>query len=283
MKTRFFLFLIVIFTPGLLLANAWVIPEEKLYLSLSYSDFTSDGLYIGKTKTRFRDAPPFGTSSLKQRTNTLYGEYGLAQRSSVSIVVPFTQSNGFLLMGTNHPAIRKIGDVRLVYKHVLYQGEVDFAFSGGIKIPGGYDERKINSFGKGQLDYITRISISKFFESRFFTSVDFGIDFREGPPHNDLNTFLEIGYSSPNGWTPRVYYETIRSQGGLDIAGAGFNGASRENGFPATRENKTVFGGSLTYQINKSFDVGISYSRTLSGRNTDFGRTYTFSTGYSFD
>lgn len=257
----------------------------RTYTALSYSWFEADGFRVGKNTTDFNTVPPLaGSQDLKMRGGALFHEYGLSDLSAVSIHVPYLLADAVTWNGTRQSEQEGVGDITARYRHLFRTAGLDLALALGFKAPGNHNALGLNSPTKGQTDLFIEGAASTQMENGLYGELAVGYRWRLGVPDNDMTAGAELGWKSPFGLTdvtPRAFYDVTSSNGGLDLNSPSFNAAAANSGLPATRETRRVVGGAVTYDY-KSLLFGFSYARSLEGRNTDNGQTFTLSAGMRY-
>ncbi len=257
----------------------------RTYTALTYSWMEADGYYVGKGRVAFNTIPPFaGSQDLRMHGGALYHEYGLSDLSAVSIHVPYILSDAMTWNGVRQPEQEGVGDITARYRHLFQTAGLDVALAVGFKAPGNHNALLLNSPTAGQTDLFLEGGLSSRAENGLYGEIVAGYRWRLGIPDNEMTAGAELGWRSPFGltdFTPRAFYDVTYSNGGLDLNSASFNAALAQSGLPAVRQIRRVVGGAVTYDY-KSFLFGVSYAKSLEGRNTDDGQTFALTAGMRY-
>lgn len=257
----------------------------RTFTAFTYAWSEADGFYIGKNRVEFNTVPPLGGSRrLSMHGGAIYHEYGLSDRSAVSVHIPYIRTDAVTWNGIRQAEQDGVGDITARYRHLFNTGGLDLALALGFKAPGNHDPLLLNAPTKGQTDLFLEGAASTGIAYGLYAEASAGYRWRLADPDNDMTLGVELGWKEPFGivgFTPRAYYDVVYSNGGIDIGAVGFNPASPATGLPATRTVRRVVGGVLDYEY-KSMIFGVGYAKSHAGRNTDDGHTISVSAGMRY-
>lgn len=121
--------------------GAMVLPEGKWKLGINHIQFERNDMFEGTNEVQNKE-------NLNAKANvTIIGlNYGLSEKTSLGLIVPYKNMEASAMLGTNDVAIDNngIGDVVIAARHVLLpmdQYGYQIALDGAIKLPTGSTDK----------------------------------------------------------------------------------------------------------------------------------------------
>ncbi len=262
------IFFLQIFSPHQAVAGPWTVVEGEVLVSLSQFMSEFDQFY-NTDKEKF-DLP----DNVVNYDSILDVTYGFTEDWEASIRFKgFKSSRNFT---GDEDSQAGFGDGWLKLKHHFFHGFVDAAAQVGIKWPGSYDAKEINSPGDGQTDFEMRLLFGKFWD-RFYVDFEGAYRFRSGDPSDEYELYLDTGYAISSYLIVRFFCQMRDAMDGVGSAGL------PTTILPKTEEDAVTVGGGVTIKPKKDVAVTLQVASTLSGRNTPKQSNIGITISYSFD
>ena len=150
---------------------------------------------------------------------------------------------------------------------------------GGI-IAGNYKTGHLNAIGDGGNGFEASAMIGKFIADRVALSGEVGYRDRDNDIPSDFFMNLSGGVLVMKSVGLSINYKLINALSGIDIGRRGVFAPSR---FPEVEEDIQFLGGTATFTVTDTTNVGVSYGEVLDGRNTAKSKVWSVSLGYAFD
>jgi hypothetical protein len=262
-------------------------PAKEGVVSFSSSSESYDKVLL--VPSEIDGVPVFNEVSIN--SYNLYGEYGLSDRFTISINIPYIQSEGEATSATlaeNGFENKRDGlqDLSLNLKYLIKE----FNFSGsslslmgnlGLETPlSSYevDEglQSILAIGN-QSTRVNTVGIATFkLNNGVFATGQLGYSLRSEDVPDAILSQLKIGYAAEKFYGD-VFIGAQKSTSGVDILGEGFQGF-----FPATEGSYTRIGVNLFAPIYKDFGASGGFSQIVDGRNIGTATGFYLGLNYSF-
>jgi hypothetical protein len=262
-------------------------PAKEGVVSFSSSAESYDKVLL--VPSEIDGVPVFNEVSIN--SYNLYGEYGLSDRFTISINIPYIQSEGEATSATlaeNGFENKRDGlqDLSLNLKYLIKE----FNFSGsslslmgnlGLETPlSSYevDEglQSILAIGN-QSTRVNTVGIATFkLNNGVFATGQLGYSLRSEDVPDAILSQLKIGYAAEKFYGD-VFIGAQKSTSGVDILGEGFQGF-----FPATEVSYTRIGVNLFAPIYKDFGASGGFSQIVDGRNIGTATGFYLGLNYSF-
>jgi hypothetical protein len=262
-------------------------PAKEGVVSFSSSSESYDKVLL--VPSEIDGVPVFNEVSIN--SYNLYGEYGLSDRFTISINIPYIQSEGEATSATlaeNGFENKRDGlqDLSLNLKYLIKE----FNFSGsslslmgnlGLETPlSSYevDEglQSILAIGN-QSTRVNTVGIATFkLNNGVFATGQLGYSLRSEDVPDAILSQLKIGYAAEKFYGD-VFIGAQKSTSGVDILGEGFQGF-----FPATEVSYTRIGVNLFALIYKDFGASGGFSQIVDGRNIGTATGFYLGLNYSF-
>jgi len=262
-------------------------PAKEGVVSFSSSSESYDKVLL--VPSEIDGVPVFNEVSIN--SYNLYGEYGLSDRFTISINIPYIQSEGEATSATlaeNGFENKRDGlqDLSLNLKYLIKE----FNFSGsslslmgnlGLETPlSSYevDEglQSILAIGN-QSTRVNTVGIATFkLNNGVFATGQLGYSLRSEDVPDAILSQLKIGYAAEKFYGD-VFIGAQKSTSGVDILGEGFQGF-----FPATEVSYTRIGVNLFAPIYKDFGASGGFSQIVDGRNIGTATGFYLGLNYSF-
>lgn len=257
--------------------SPWLGAPGTGHASVSWVSQTANDLYAGERKT-----PIQGGQELSQGTLWLVGNYTISDNIGVDGQIGFARGDfeGETTADTNAFSGRADTSFGVTWRLVdeVAGSLPSLALRVGAIIAGDYEPGHINSLGDGGDGTEASLLVGKFLGDRFGFSLEAGVrDRNEGIPTNyfgNLATVLLVTDKLALG----ADYKVVKSEPGLDIGGPGFTPAR----FPMVREERSLLGGRMFYNMSESMSLGLFYLVVRDGRNTPASSAFGGSLSYSF-
>jgi len=262
-------------------------PAKEGVVSFSSSSESYDKVLL--VPSEIDGVPVFNEISIN--SYNIYGEYGLSDRFTISINIPYIQSEGEATSATlaeNGFENKRDGlqDLSLNLKYLIKE----FNFSGsslslmgnlGLETPlSSYevDEglQSILAIGN-QSTRVNTVGIATFkLNNGVFATGQLGYSLRSEDVPDAILSQLKIGYAAEK-FYGHVFIGAQKSTSGVDILGEGFQGF-----FPATEVSYTRIGVNLFAPIYKDFGASGGFSQIVDGRNIGTATGFYLGLNYSF-
>jgi hypothetical protein len=262
-------------------------PAKEGVVSFSSSSESYDKVLL--VPSEIDGVPVFNEISIN--SYNIYGEYGLSDRFTISINIPYIQSEGEATSATlaeNGFENKRDGlqDLSLNLKYLIKE----FNFSGsslslmgnlGLETPlSSYevDEglQSILAIGN-QSTRVNTVGIATFkLNNGVFATGQLGYSLRSEDVPDAILSQLKIGYAAEKFYGD-VFIGAQKSTSGVDILGEGFQGF-----FPATEVSYTRIGVNLFAPIYKDFGASGGFSQIVDGRNIGTATGFYLGLNYSF-
>lgn len=249
--------------------------EANIAVSFTTSSF--EKFYFGETVV---DAVP-DHNKIDQSIYNLYVNYGITDKFTLIANLPYIQAKGNgapdPVNGTTEQS--DIQDLSLMVKYALFEKQHDggkiigIATFGG-SLPLGYEPSGILSIGNGASSIDAKLGLQYNDNSRFFGNVFLGYSLRGQSDNNfglgtgaqfdvpnSLNAQVKLGYAGKSFYAD-AWFDAQKSNGNLDIGGAGFFG-----NFPETTVNYSRIGLNLYVPLTKIIGISGGAGTVVSGRN----------------
>lgn len=262
-------------------------PAKEAVVSLSYSAESYDKVLL--VPTEINGVPVFNEVSIN--SYNLYAEYGLSDRFTLSINIPYIESEGdassATLGETGFENTRNgLQDLSLNLKYLIK--EFNFSESSlslianlGLETPlSSYevDEglQSIIAIGN-QSTRVNTVGLATFkLKNGVFVTGQLGYSLRSEDVPDAILSQLKIGYAAEKFYGD-VYIGAQKSTSGVDILGEGFQGF-----FPATEVSYTRIGVNLFAPVYKNLGASGGFSQITDGRNIGKASGYYLGLNYSF-
>ncbi len=257
--------------------------------SFTYSNY--DEFYVGLEKT---EGVPFH-DEITQSIFSLYAKYGITDRVSVVLNVPFISAEGNGVEdGINGlTSVSDLQDVSIALKvnaakFMIKGGNLNLITGLTTHIPTGYEPNGVLSIGSGAfgIDFGAGLHLNT--DVGFFSTLLASYNLR-GDAKNNLmpggdygvpNSFAlngKLGYASSF-----IYVEAwashVNSEEGIDISGPGFAG-----NLPETNVDYSSVGITLYKNIISKVGLSLGYGKIIDGRNVGASTNYSVGLTYNFN
>ena len=172
-----------------------------------------------------------------------------------------------------------VGIVYRVVDELMSPSLPSIALRAGGIIAGDYETGYANAIGDGGNGLELSAIVGKFFANRVALSGEFGYRDRDNNIPSDFFMNLSGGVLITNAVGLSINYKLVDALSGLDIGEAPFS----RHRFPQVEENIQFLGGTATFNVTDTTNVGVSYGEVLDGRNTAKSKVWSVSLGYAFD
>ncbi|MEW5692312.1 MAG: transporter [Candidatus Hydrogenedentota bacterium] len=265
---RFVIFLSSIFVlPITILADPWVLPKGQSYALFYFSIATVDK-YFDDNSDDIRLAGDLNI--LKVAAN-----YSVGIRDHLGIRLEIPYSRWEREFPGNTDVNSGIGDSEIDLKYTLVKRDL-YAVSllCGIKIPGSYEENKINSPGDGSIDVPVGVSFGGVYQ-QYFYDIDFIYRFRSQEPRDEVEINIDGGIRPSENFLLKLHYTKVDSFGGKGVSDANFRYEELEEDFDRG-------GITIDFIPGNKWDFFVDYTWTIDGRNTPELDLFTSGFGVSF-
>lgn len=228
-------------------------------------------------------------SDVRDNVISLFGEYGVVENVTASIVVPFkliTVSNQLFL---NDSKAGNIGDIDLGVKYTWHNSN-GLVLSSEVLL--GLPTGKTAStgglyLGDGEFNVLARVLAGKsFYPIPLYLSGDAGFNFRSNNFSNDVQFGLEAGYGIVEG---RLFL-ILQMAAAIStnnrptfVPGAGTSDLSAAYfGLYSNNREFTAFVPKLYYKATKELGISVSYATATHGRNVAGGAVLAGGVLYEF-
>ena len=277
-------------SPAFADGSPWIPDPETGTITISYVSQNATEFYhlnnIPKVPQKQVKDPLADT--LSQDTVWVEGRYGLSDEFALDFRVggarsqyapcdrpntPCAQENFSGLTDTNIGVTWRVVDE--VVSHLPSIG----LRLGGI-IAGNYKTGHLNAIGDGGNGFEASAMIGKFIADRVALSGEVGYRDRDNDIPSDFFMNLSGGVLVMKSVGLSINYKLINALSGIDIGRRGVFAPSR---FPEAEEDIHFLGGTATFNVTDTTNVGVSYGEVIDGKNTAKSKVWSVSLGYSFD
>jgi len=223
-------------------------------VALSFTAEGYDHFWAGEQRV---SAPP-GLGEVDTRSLTLWGRYGLTDRLSVVVNLPYVDTEGD---GTARFADSGISDLTaLVAARLVATGRHSLTGAGGVRTDvGDYEGDAPVSLGDATTDALLRL-VYQYQAGGLYVSQQVGFDLRGGDAPDGVPLHTELGYTFGR-TTLHAFYTRYVADGGTDIGDPDFT-------FPSNQEEYERAGGGAYLRLWDPIGVSARVYTTLDGRNT---------------
>lgn len=242
--------------------SPWIAEKGKGYAQIGFTSigryrdlFLSDG---GSYRLR---------REISDRTLQLYGEYGLAEHTSILASIPFkfiTQFDGFdpFFPSDNNITFSTLGNIQLAARHNFINEKIVLSTQWTLELPTSkYDEPNGLRGGLNAISLIPSVSIGKGF-SDFYVFASSGFAIRTNNYSSEVRVGAEAGYKVID----RVYIIGV-----LDIVESLKDGSvfesqlQRENGLYLNNQSFFAYGIKTIIGITEKIGVNAAFYGASSG------------------
>lgn len=264
--------------------------KGDLSLTVSYSKSKYDEFYVADVKV---DAVPVH-DEINQNIISLYAKYGITNRLSAVISVPFISTDN--TSGAADPingenSISELQDISIAlklnaHKFNFKKANLNIITGFTVVIPSGYEPNGILSVGSGAFGIDVTAGLHLNTDSGFFSTLLASYNLR-GDADNNLtpggdfgvpNAFVttgKIGYAS-NFIYVEAWADYSNSEEGVDIGTPSFI-----DNFPETNVDYSRVGLTVYKNVIPQLGVSLGYGKVIDGRN--LGDSTTFSAGLTYN
>ncbi len=249
---------------GVTVASGWPQPKRGGYFKLGQNAIISDAFYSPSG-----DITTIRTNSLF--TTSLYGEYGLTDRLTAQVYVPFFVSSTlaevrFRQSGRVEPSERldAVGDTDVGFKYGLVVNKpLVLTASVVLGLPLGETSGGASGIlqtGDGEFNQLLRVDVSHSFYPRpFYASAYMGINNRTRGFSDEARWGAEVGYTSSR-FMAIVKVNVVESffNGNENVASNGVFSNNTEYVSPTLE---------WAYRVNETMGITLSAGYAFSGRN----------------
>ncbi|OCK44213.1 hypothetical protein BA195_05895 [Tenacibaculum soleae] len=272
------------------LLDGFTSKKGDLSLTTSFSTSKYDSFYVANVKKD--EVPVHG--EINQNIISLYAKYGITDRLSVVINVPFISSDnttGAVDPVNGKNSISELQDISIALKlnaHKINFEKANLNIITGFTavIPTGYEPNGILSLGSGAFGFDVTAGLHLNTDSGFFSTLFASYNLR-GDANNNLtpgkdfgvpNAFVttgKIGYASSFIYV-EAWADIFNSEEGVDIGSSDFAG-----NFPETNVDYKRVGITVYKNIIPKLGVSLGFGKVIDGRN--IGEATTFSAGLTYN
>ena len=254
-------------------------------IALSYTYATFDTFYLGNTEV---DGVP-AHNEIDQTVYDIYANYGITDRLTVIANLPYivAEGNGAPDPVNGETKQSDLQDISLILKWAAFEKEENGSKVTGIATLGGsyafdYEANGILSIGSGAPEVDAKLGLQYNDKSGFFGNVfvgyalkgeaenTFGIgDGEDFDVPNSVNAQIKLGYANSHFYVD-AWFDGQKSNGNIDIGGAGFAG-----NFPETKVNYSRVGLNVYVPIVKNLGFSAAAGTVVAGRNVGKSTFYT--------
>jgi len=272
------------------LLDGFTSKKGDLSITSSFSISKYDAFYVADVKNE--GVPVHG--EINQNIISLYAKYGITDRLSAVINVPFISADN--TTGAADPvngenSISELQDISIALKlnaHKFNFKKANLNVITGLTaiIPTGYEPNGILSLGSGAFGFDVTAGLHLNTDSGFFSTVLASYNLR-GDADNNLTPGKDFGV--PNafvtkakiGYASRFIYveawgDFFNSEEGVDIGSPAFKG-----NFPETNVDYSSVGVTIYKNIIPKLGVSLGFGKVIDGRN--IGESTTFSAGLTYN
>ena len=270
---------LVLFTAASFQSNAQTVvngfypKKNDVTVAVSYNNKSYDEFYLAKDLSD----NPAGLGKIKSSIYNLFAEYGISDRFSVTLTVPYVKTeseDGALDPVLMDDEISGIQDIGVYLKGKIFEqyfeDSSNFRLGAalGFTFPGSdYDGGGVISIGNTTRDYSTTLIGQYTLPFNLFAEVQGGYSFRSSPDFDIPDAVIftgKLGYYNKYFYLDAVY-GLQNSQDGTNIAGPGFGG-------PATLPETDIDYSQISFNLyvpfyQDMFGVSGGYTTTIDGRN----------------
>lgn len=287
LKTLLLLALISVTAHAQTDVSGFMKPKGETSISLSTSNERYDKVLL--VPTEIDGVPVFNDVTVT--SYNLYAEYGITDLFTVSVNLPFIQSEGnatsAILQETGFSNKRNgLQDLSLNLKYLaksldLKNATLDFIANVGFETPlSNYnvDEglQSIIAIGN-QSTRVNGVGIAHYkMNNGIFATGQLGYSLRSDEVPDAILSQLKVGYAATKFYGD-LFIGSQKSTSGVDILGEGFQGF-----FPATRVSYTQLGINLYVPVYETFGVSAGGATIIDGRNVGKATGFYAGLNYSF-
>lgn len=262
-------------------------PQGEKSISLSMTSESYDEVLL--VPSEIDGVPVF--NDVTTTSYNLYAEYGITDRFTISINLPYIRSEGNASEATlqeNGFSNERDGlqdfsyNMKYLIKSVdISNSKLDFIANLGFETPlSSYevDEglQSIIAIGN-QSTRLNGVGIAHFkMNNGIFATGQLGYSFRSDDVPDAILSQLKLGYAGSNFYGD-IFIGAQKSTSGVDILGEGFQGF-----FPATRVSYTKIGANLYVPVYSGFGLSAGGTSIIDGRNIGKATAFYGGLNYSF-
>lgn len=275
-------------SPAFADGSPWLPDPETGNITISYvSQNATEFYHLNSAPIQKQVKDPLA-DTLSQDTVWVEGRYGLSDEFAVDFRVGGARSQYAPCNPTNPACAQEnfsgltdtnIGVTwRVVDEVVSHLPSIGLRL-GGI-IAGNYKTGHLNAIGDGGNGFEASAMIGKFIADRVALSGEVGYRDRDNDIPSDFFMNLSGGVLVMKSVGLSINYKLINALSGIDIGRRGVFAPSR---FPEAEEDIHFLGGTATFNVTDTTNVGVSYGEVIDGKNTAKSKVWSVSLGYSFD
>ncbi len=169
-----FFLLIILLSPSIVRAGAWVQQKNGLYLKISanYLFTTREFNHLGEELAIFQERLAFINTSFRDFSMNAYVEYGLLERLTVVAHLPYKILTAKRTETIGGDIVARIltlhtlgfGDLTVLGRYAVQTAPLALSVQGGVKIPPGYEKNPANEgapLGSGEWDAEAHLLVGK--------------------------------------------------------------------------------------------------------------------------
>ena len=264
--------------------SPWLPDPETGSINISYVSQNATEFYHLNNAPNQQQVKDTLKDTLSQDTVWAEGRYGLSDEFALDFRVGGARSEYPPASGTTQESFSGLTDTNIgvtwrVVDEVVSQLPSIALRLGGI-IAGNYKTGYINAIGDGGNGLELSAMVGKFFADRVALSGEFGYRDRDNDIPSDFFMNLSGGVLVMKSVGLSINYKLINALSGIDI---GRRGVFSRHRFPQVEEDIHFLGGTATFSVTDTTNIGVSYGEVLDGRNTAKSKVWSVSLGYSFD
>ncbi len=262
-------------------------PKGEKSISLSMTNESYDEVFL--VPAEIDGVPVF--NDVTTTSYNLYAEYGITDRFTISINLPYIRSEGNATEATlqengfsnERDGLQDISyNMKYLVKSIeMSNSKIDLIANLGFETPlSSYDVdeglQSIIAIGN-QSTRLNGVGIAQFkMNNGIFATGQLGYSFRSDDVPNAILSQFKLGYAGSNFYGD-VFLGAQKSTSGVDILGEGFQGF-----FPATRVSYTQIGANFYVPVYNGFGLSAGGASIIDGRNIGKANAFYGGLNYSF-
>ena len=256
--------------------SPWLPVADSHELSFSYIDQSADRFYVGEVEMGL-------PTDLELRSAQVSYAYGFTDRLALDVQAGYAESDFLIDPGlAPRGGLTGLTDARIGLRWLAFDQSDEHWFTltlaGALLLEGDYDTGAITAIGDGASGAELSVLTGRSFDSGFSWQSELGYRLRSGEVPEEWFFNRTLAYSFSEQLSTRLSWNSVDSNGDLDIGGSGFSPPR----FPEVEEDYDLWLVGLSFLPSDSWALGLDYGRKFDGRNTAKSDVFAFTVGRSF-
>lgn len=259
--------LLILISFNLSAQSPWTKKKKQTYLQISYSTISNYNELHGNPVKKL-------ARNISDNTLQMYGEYGISDKTTLVLSVPFKSVSSKPTPSSNENAF---GNIQLGIKHNFYNKK--WLLTGQLNLEANtstYDKATGLRTGYNAWSFTPLLVVGRGFNS-WYVQAFTGFDIRTNDYSSNYKLGAEIGYKMLNWLWIASFLDSVTSLNNGDIELPAENLAT---GLYINNQSYTAYGFKLITKINEKIGANLGLGGAFSGNNVAITPVITFGIYY---